>query len=789
MFQNYLKITFRKLLNNKLFSLINIFGLSVGLAAVMLIFMFIRHELSYDRFHPEGDNIYRISVLTERGDIAEDDSYIFTPPIGPDMKHALPEVADYMRFSTNRTMNSSYDEKAFNIESIRYADSTLFNFFSFPLLKGDRNTALTAPYSVVLGERLAAKIFGNKNPLNEVIKLDDGQQYEVTGVIQDPPANSHIEFDALISFQTLFSQKDLHLGWDGGNQYITYLKLNDQADATALEAKFPSFMWEKINRSYSEYGLELKAYLQPLEDIHLFFNPYSANLRTNLAIFAAIGFLILFIACVNFINLTTAQASSRVKEIGLRKVLGAQRKDLISQFLGESFLTTFISFAAALCLVTQFVPIYGALVGKDLMIGSSIDAVSIGGLVLLLLIVGLTVGSYPALYLSSLKIVETIKGIISKNKQSKSHFRNTLVVFQFAISAMLIVSTIIISRQLSYLQTKELGFDKDQVLVLPLTGEEAQLNTPKLKQELLGLAQVKQATASSEIPGEGFTSNGYIPEGLEQPIMANVVDVDEDFLKTYELELTEGRFFATNRPSDQTGYLINESFARLMNWEEPIGKLIQRNGDHRVIGVVKDFHFAPLHSKIQPLIITHQPWQERFSFLTIKLKPGQLDESIASIQQTWNSVIPETPMNFWFLDESIGAIYDKEVRFRKMFLYFSTLSIIIALLGMWGLATLLIRYRTKEVGVRKVLGATERQLIGLLSGDFIILVVIALALAFPISWLGMNRWLENFAYRIDISWWTFVISGKVVLMVAFLTIAARALHTARINPVEALRNE
>ena len=789
MFQNYLKITLRKLLNNKLFSIINIFGLSVGLAAVMLIFMFIRHELSYDRFHAGRENIYRISIITERGDIAEDDSHIFTPPIGPEMKQALPEVEEYMRFSTNRSMYASHDEQAFNIESIRYADSTVFNFFSFPLNKGDRNTALTAPYSIVLSERLAQKMFGNKNPLNEVITLDDGQQYEVTGVVQNPPVNSHIQFDALISFQSLFSQKGIYLGWDGGNQYITYLKLNDQVDPAALEAKFPSFMWEKINRAYSAYGLELRAYLQPLEDIHLFFNPYSASLRTNLAIFAAIGLLILFIACVNFINLTTAQASSRVKEIGLRKVLGAQRKDLVHQFLGESFITTFISFAGALCLVTQFSPIYGALLGKELMLGSTIDALSVGLLVLLLLVVGLIVGSYPALYLSSLKIVENIKGILSKNGQSKSHFRNTLVVFQFAISAVLIVSTIIISRQLSYLQNKELGFDQDQILVLPLMGEQAQLNTSKLKQELLGLAQVEQATASSEIPGRGFTSNGYIPEGLEQPIMAHVADVDEDFLETFELELTQGRFFATNRPSDQTGYLINESFARLMNWEDPVGKLIQRNGDHRVIGVVKDFHFAPLHSKIQPLILTHQPWQDRFNFLTIKLKPGQLDESIASIQQTWKSVVPETPMDFWFLDESVGEIYHKEVRFRKMFLYFSALSITIALLGMWGLSTLLIRYRTKEVGVRKVLGATESQLIGLLSGDFITLVIIALALAFPISWLGMNKWLENFAYRIPISWWVFVISGTIVLLVAFLTIAARALHTARINPVEALRNE
>ncbi len=789
MFKNHLKIALRSLFNNKVLSLINIFGLSVGLAAVILILLYIRHELSYDTFHEHGEDLYRISVITNRGDIEEDDSYVFTPPIGPAMKEELPEVENYTRFSTNRIMYASYNNEAFKIEAARYADSTMFDLFSFTMEWGDPNTALSKPFSVVLTDQVAVNIFGENNPVGKFITLADQQQYQITGVVQDPPVNSHIQFDALISFETLFKEEGLYLGWKGGNQYITYLKLNAEAKPGILEGKFPDFMWEKINKEYASYGLELQPYLQPLNQIHLQYNPYSRSLRTNLAIFAAVGLLILFIACVNFINLTTARASRRAKEIGLRKVLGAHRSDLIRQFLGESFITTLIAFVGALLLVLQFSPLYGSLIGKNLELSFFFDWQTLVILIALLMTVAFIAGAYPAFYLSSLKIVENIKGILAKSRPSKQYFRNTLVVVQFAISAFLIVSTIIISRQLYYMQTKELGFEKDQVIVLPLNGDVAQTNMPKLKQSLLDLAQTKEVTASSEIPGQGFTSNGYIPEGQEQPMMINVVDVDEAFLETYDLSLIEGQFFSSERSSDQTGYIINEAFAKKMNWDEPLGKTISRNGDHRVIGLVKDFHFAPLHSKINPLILTNKPWQDRFDFLSVKLHPGQMDERIAAIQKTWKSTIPNTPMDFWFLDESIGKIYNTEVRFRKMFLYFTLLSILIALMGMWGLATLSIRQRTKEVGVRKVLGASEGQLISLLSSDFLVLVVISLVVAFPISWLGMNRWMQNFAYQTNIPWWIFLLSGATVLLVAFLTVATRALQTARINPVEALRDE
>ena len=789
MFRNHLKTALRSLFSNKIYSAINIVGLAVGLTAVILILLYLRHELTYENFHENADHVYRISVLTQRGEIEEEDSHVFTPPIGPAMKQAFPEVDNYTRLSTAREVYGFYEREAHKIENLQYADSTLFDLFSFDLLAGHPSTILSAPYTIVLSQALATRVFGEKNPLGEIIALDDGQGYEVTGIVADNPVNSHLQFDALVSFNSLYEDPSMFLGWDGGNQYITYIKLKENTRPEAVEAKFPAFMWGHINETYADYGLELKPYLQPLKDLHLFHNPYSKNLRTNLGVFGLVGLLILFIACVNFMNLTTAQASRRAKEIGVRKVLGAKRKNLVQQFLGETYLITTLAFLLALFLAVQLYPLYGTLLGKELIIFSLFDWPTTGMLLLLLLLVGLAAGSYPALYLSSQEILKVIQGVLFKGRRSKNYFRNGLIIFQFTISAAMIVSTIFISRQIHFMQNKELGFDQEQILILPLVGEVTQRNVVELKQELLQLAQVKQVSASSEVPGRGLTANGYTPEGEEQPLTINVIDVDERFMDIYGLKLSEGRFFSADHSTDDKAYVVNEAFLKMMNWQDPIGKVISRNGDHRVIGVVEDFHFDPLYREIKPLILTNKPWQDRFDFLAVKLNPGPPDVGIAAIQDAWSSVSPNAPLDLWFLDESLDQTYRAEMSFRKLFLYFSTLSILIALLGIWGLAALSLRQRTKEVGIRKILGASITQLITLLSREFLLLVTLALAFAFPISWLAMNYWLDNFAYTAGLSWWVYLVGGMTVLLVAFLTVAIKALYAARANPVEALRYE
>ncbi|MCB0628483.1 MAG: ABC transporter permease [Saprospiraceae bacterium] len=789
MFQNYLKSTFRSLLKNKLYSGINILGLAVGLAAVMLILLYIRFELSYDNFHEQGDQLYRIGVVTQRGDVPEDDSYVFTPPIGPAMVSEFPEVEQYMRFSTPREAYLSYEKESFRLDALQYADSTLFELFSFNLLAGDATTALKAPYSLVLTEKMSRQIFDRENPIGKVVVLEDNHQYEVKGIVADPPENSHLQFNALVSFSSLFQNPDLHLGWDGGNQYITYIKLAQHARAEDLAAKFPAFMWPHINQKYADFGIALQPYLQPMQKIHLYFNSYSNNLRSNLYIFGAVGLLILIIACVNFINLTTARASRRAKEVGVRKVIGAGRVDLIRQFLGESFLITGISFALALLLVTRLSPLYRQVMEKNLSLSGLTDLPTVGILLLLFFSVGLIAGSYPAFYLSSLKILTTIKGPFQKRGRLNLNLRNILVVFQFAISAILIISTFFITRQLNFLENKELGFDKEQLMVIPLAGQDAGMEIDNLKQAFAQLSQIIHVSAISEIPGKGFTQNGYLPEGMEKPIMIHVADVDAQFLETFGLELSQGRFFDPARPADQSGYLVNEALVKALHWEEPLGKTISRDGEHRVIGVVKDFNFAPLYADIQPLILTNAPWMERFNYLSLKIAPGNLPATVNEVKKTWDSVLPNAPFDFYFLDDTINQVYRTEMQFRTMFLYFSFLSILIALLGIWGLASFSIEQRVKEVGIRKVLGATIPGLIGLLSGEFLLLIAWALLIAFPLTWYAMRHWLENFAYHTQLSWWIFLLGGSMILTIAWLTVSVKAMKTARTNPVAALKQE
>lgn len=788
MITNYLKSSLRHLRKYKSYGIINILGLAIGLSSILFILLYLQYHLNFDQFHQNAKHVYRISVLVQQDGIPEEDSPIFTPPIGPEMMEEFPELENYTRISTPRPAIIGYEQKAFKVKDICYADSTFFDFFSFELLEGNAQNALDRPNSLVLTQSNAERLFGEQSAIGKVVSLDQQNQFIVTGVVADPPTNSHLQFGTLVSFVSLYQDSTLFLDWNGGNQYITYLKLHQHADPDQLMSKFPDFMWPRINNKLVDYGISYTPYLQPFRKIHLYHNPYSQKLRTNLYVFALIGILIILVACINFINLATARATSRIKEIGVRKVLGARLPHLFGQFMIETFVLTSFSFLVAIFLVELTAPLLSPIFDHAINLSNLISPATMGVLLGLLLAITLFSGSYPAFYLSSLPVFNTLKGRVAFGKIKQTD-RNGLVVFQFAISAALIVCTLIVTQQLFYIQHKNLGFDKENILILPLTGKNLQKDASLLKVQYLKNTFVSGLSFSSETPGTGFTSNGYVPEGMNAPIMINVVDVDDAFMQQYDLQLLDGRFFSEEQSTDNQGYVINETLAKQLSWETPIGKKINRNGEHRVIGVVKDFHFASLHNQIQPLIITNQPYQGQFDYLSIKLQAGNLGDQMKEVKAGWQQIFPDTPFNYFFLDDEIDQLYRSIANFRILFLCFAGLSIFIALMGIWALASLRVIKRTKEVGIRKILGASSWNILTLLSSDFLRMVCLSLMVAFPIAWWYMHRWLEQFAYQNGISWWIFLVAGLGLLIITFTTVGLKAIQASNVNPVEALRNE
>ncbi len=783
----FVRTAVRSLRNRTGYAVTNVAGLSVGLAIAFLIVLYIQFELSYDGFHAKADRLYRVSVQSKERGAVTGDNPEFTPPLGPAMKAEFPEVENYARLSTLRPAYVSRTSvEALKVEGIAFVDSTLFDLFSFSLARGDARTALARPFSIVLTRDLAGRLFGGSDPVGQVVKLDNENPYTVTGVVDPPPANSQIQFEALVSFSTLYRLPDLFLDWNGGNQYITYVLLAEHTQPEAVERRFPDLMWKSINKQLSGIGVSYEPYLQPLKEVHLRYNADSASLRGDLYIFGAIALLILFIACVNFVNLAVAQAVPRSREVGIRKVLGAGRWSLIAQFLGESFLLSGIAVALALLLLELLSGAFGELTGRDLSPGSWLTVPMLGTLFGISLVVSLSSGLYPALYLSSMDAVRTLKGGTASFKRTS---RNILVVLQFAISIGLVIGTIVIGRQLEFVRSKDLGFDRSNLLVLPLVGGEAQGRYGPLKSALAQLPGVVSVCASSDVPHDGFTSNGYFPQGSLSPMMIHVVDADEAFLSTYAIAMSQGRSFTGASAAEKDGYLINETLARELHWKDPVGKTIRRNGDHVVIGVVKDFHYATLHDKIEPLIITNRAWLDRFQDVSIRVRAGDMRAQLGAIREVWARVMPSSPFNYFFLDETFDRAYRREEQFRSMLGWASLVAILIASMGLLSLVTLSVRQRTKEIGIRKVLGASVAGIIGMLSREYVGLIMLANLFAWPVAAYVMNAWLENFAYRTTLPWWAFLVAGAAALVAALAAVGVQSFRAATSNPVEALRYE
>jgi putative ABC transport system permease protein len=788
MFKNYFLMAFRNLKKHRAYTLINVFGLALGLSASILILLYLQFEISYDRFHKNADSIYRVSIRHLREGMSEGETHVFTPPIGPDMEKDFPEVEDFVRMSTLRTAYLNVENKAFKVDHICYISPSLFEVFSFKLESGNSRTALADPFSIVLSEQTSERIFGSKDVIGETIQIGPEDLYKVTGVVENPPSNSSIQFNALISFETLYARPIMDMGWNGGNQIITYVKLSENASAGAVEKKFPDFLWRNINETIAQYGWKNEAYLQPLKKIHFYYDPSSRTALVNFYTFSAVAIFIRLIACINFVNLTTARAARRAREVGIRKVIGAHRGNLIRQFLGESLVMTILAFAAGIGVAFILTPTYNQLLNKELNPIELLNFTSIFGLLSLIFLVGFASGIHPAFYLSSFQPAKTLKGVFD-SASSKKKFRNVLVVFQFAISVTLIICTLLIRNQLSYIKKAELGFNKENMVIIPLTDRDLRTKTEEMRDALLSQPGIVQATASSDVPHNGFTSNGYVPEGYSHSIMIHALDADPHFLETYGIDVLKGRNFSKEFATDKDAYLINETLAKQLGWDDPLGKTIRRNGDRKVIGVVKDFQFATLHNKVEPLLITNTPWRNEFDYLSIKISTNNIRQTLGSIEKVYKRFSPLIPFEYFFLDDAFDSLYKSEERFEKIFHYFSLLAICIALLGLFSLSAYSAQQKSKEIGIRKVLGATVPQILSLFSREIVVLIIVANAVACPVALFVIQRWLGNFAYRSSISVWAFVLAFVGSMAAAFLTISYQSLKAALKKPADELRSE
>jgi putative ABC transport system permease protein len=800
MFKNYFKTAFRNLWKNKIFSAINIFGLSAGLACCILIFLFIQNELSYDTFNIKANNIYRLTS-TMQSTNGERDLAVTPAPWAPLMKNDFPEIKEYVRLlKTEKTDIGQPGQKHFYETGLLYADSTFFNVFSFALEKGDVQHALVKPNSIVLTEEAAKKYFGNENPIGKTLEVNSfvgTLNVEVTAIAKKLPDNSHFKFNALVSLQSL---GDLSNFWSY-HMFQTYLLLGNHNSASSLEKKFPAFVNKYIiNNPQADGKQDIR--LQPLTSIHLHSN-MTGELDVNgdityVYVFAGVAIFILLIACFNFTNLSTARSLVRAKEVGLRKVIGATRKQLLAQFLGETTLFAFISLLLAVIITYLLLPLFNQLSQRQLQIDFSKNYALSAVLVSLVISVGLFAGLYPAIILSAFKPIEVLKGKFIKGSKGVS-FRKLLVTSQFVVSIALIAATVLVYRQLNFLQNKKLGFDKENVLVLSLPKDMDTLKLASFKASLLNEPSVLSVAGSSSVPGVNIPVN-QVNDGnldLNKAQSVQMLFTDEDFAQTMKMKLLAGRSFSANYPTDKTeGFLINEEAVKQMGWKNAanaIGKTIQwiRPGTvlkkGKVIGVVENFNISPLTSAVQPLVMHYSAL--RLQYLYVRFNQINAKNIISDIEKKFNEFYPQQSFEYTFLDNTLNNLYSSEQKLSTILFYFSLLAILIACMGVSGLSLYSIQQRIKEIGIRKVLGASVFGITVELLKEFVKPVIIAACIATPIAWYAMNEWLKEFAYHTQISWTIFALVTILVLVLAIITMSIQSIKAAIANPVKSLRTE
>lgn len=796
MFFNYIKIALRNFRNQRLFSSLNIFGLGIGMAAVWLMVLYVADELSYDRFHEKSDRIFRV---VEEAKWATG-GFKLAPtsaPYAAALQNDYPEIEQTVRFSTEGGGTITFNDKAIEANNIFFTDASVFNVFSYPMLYGDRMTALKGSQKIVLTKTLADKLFGDASKaLGKTVLFSNNFPNTVSGVIADAPENAHMQFAALRSLPEGYTT-----GWQQADIY-TYILLKKGADAGKLEAKLPGFFTKYLKKNLGD--VDYKMTLQPLTSIHLHSN-FGYELGTNgnintIYIFSVVAALILLIACINYVNLYTARSMKRVREVGVRKAVGSRRSQLMGQFLTESFLMTLLAAVIAALLVVIALPYFNQLADKKLTF-STANGLSTGlGAAAFVLMIGLLSGIYPAVMLSGFRPVSALKGRIG-NEIGGVQFRQSLVVFQFAATVVMIACSGIVYRQLHYVNHKDLGFNKDQVLTFHIDSNEPRNQIVAIKQKLNQSPYIESVAAASNPLGNNTIGGGGLfieTETGEMPTTTQIVQkflADSDYLKTLEIKLTQGRNFQDS-PADLTGaVLVNEAMVKKQGWNEPLGKRVKYFVDEKgatreakVIGVVADFHTYSLQNKIEPLVI-QMPESPDKDNIYVRIKPEKTKEALAYISGAYKQFDPEAKLDFHFLDENFSKQYQSEQKQGSVLLSFAVLAVVIACLGLFGLAAFAAEARTKEIGVRKVLGASVQNVVVLLSTDFLKLVLIAIVIGVPISAYAMQSWLQNFEYREGLSWWIFALSGVTALIIALATVSFQALKAALANPVDALRGE
>ena len=810
MYKNYLKVALRYLWKNKAFSIINIAGLSVGLAVCLLIVLYVKDELSYDKYNAQAENIYRIDAdLSFNG--TQFTSAVSPAPMAPTLKKDYPQIIQYTRLRNFGDILIKKGNQNIQNHNAVFADSTFFQVFSVPIISGNPLTALNEPNSIVIDESTAKKYFNTVDVLGKSLYVDNSTSCKITGVIKDFPAQSHFHFSFI---------RPIHDTWHGdqddwlSNNYSTFVLVRPGVTQASLQKAVDgvvnNYLMKQLDQQLHLSAKDLKNStnhfiypVMPLTDIHLNSNKsYEFEVNGNITyvyIFSVIALFILLIACVNFMNLSTARSSNRAKEVGIRKVAGSTRSALITQFLTESVLTSFLSLLLAIGLAALLLPLFNQLAGKQMAVWTLFSTWLMPVLLALIVVVGCVAGSYPAFYLSSFQPVQVLKGSIAKGFKS-SWLRSGLVVFQFFISIALIIGTIVIYNQLTFIRSRGIGYNRDQVLVIN-NAYALDKNIKSFRQDMLKISGVQNASVTGSLPTEtAYNQNGWFASPtLDAKTVTIMTDfyVDQNYIPTLGMQMSAGRNFSKDFISDSTAVIVNETSAKLLGFKNPLNEKLYRpsnygsNGtlnskEFHIVGVVKDFNFNSMHDKVGPMIME---LNENWGKIAMRINTKNIPALISAVESKWNSMGPGQPVTYSFLDADFNKIYNADQRTGTLFITFAVFAIFIACLGLFGLVTYAAEQRIKEIGVRKVLGASVGEIVAMISKDFIKLVLIAFVLAFPVAWWMMNKWLQGFAYRINISWWVFVLAGLLTIAIALITVSFQAIKAAMANPVKSLRTE
>jgi len=787
MFKNYLKTAFRSLLKNKGFTAMNILGLALGLTTCLLIVFYVFDELSYDRYNIKYDRIYRVNTDLKYG--SNETSFAITAaPVADALLKEFPEVEKSMRIGSGVNIRFKKSNEVIDEKNAFYCDNAIFDIFTLSLIQGDPKTALKEPNSMVISRSLALKYFNTVNAVGKTMLLvSDSSLHKVTGVMENMPAQSHFKADLFLGMGP-----NTNHNWNGFNTG-TYILLKQGADSKKLESKFAALMCRNATTPAFDYkkfeanGNYIKLNLTPLADIHLHSNK-QRELGVNgnvqyVYIFSAIAIFILILACINFMNLSTARSANRAREVGVRKVLGSSRKYLIAQFLAESVIVTLAATIIAIFAAWAILPLFNQVSGKSLTIGAQTFTWLLPAMLVIIVVVGVLAGAYPAFYLSAFQPIQVLKGKLATGFKG-GFLRGFLVVFQFSISIFLIIGTLVIFNQLNYIRNKDLGFNRNRVLIIK---NAYAVDQKILKQQLKQLAGVMNCTLTHYLPTSNLSMLNYVTAGENKKIETQFWQVDEDYINTMGMKLVQGRNFNGEFRSDSSAVIINETMAKIISYKGDPGAKINDGKDYKIIGVVKDFNFSSLRDNITPMmLVMNTDW---FASLSVRINTNNLPALMQKIEDNWKAMQPGLHIDYSFMDDDFNALYNSEQRIGKLFIIFTTLAIIIACLGLFGLAAYAAEQRTREVSIRKVLGASVSAISTMLSKDFIRLVAISIIIATPLAWLVMQRWLQGFAYRQNIQWWVFVVTAIGALVIAVITVSYQAVKAALVNPADSLRGE